>query len=749
MDTPHRSRFHHRACNLCEAICGLVIEMDGDDIVAIRGDEHDPLSRGHICPKAVALQDIWQDPDRLRRPLRRDGDRWDEVTWDEAFDEVAVRLLDIQDRHGRDAVAVYQGNPTVHNSGTMLYAPAFVRELGTRNRFSASSVDQQPHHVAAYFMFGHLLVLPVPDVDRTQHMLIMGANPMASNGSMMTAPGIRQRLRAIQKRDGRVVVVDPRRTETSRIADEHHFIRPGTDVLLLLGLLHTLFAEDLVRPRDLPLIAADVQRIRDVVRPFDPERVAPATGIDAAAIRAMAIDFASAPSAVCYGRIGVSTQAFGSTCQWLINILNTLTGNLDRPGGAMFPTPAIDTVRHIRPGSYGRWASRVRGAPEFAGELPVAVLSEEILTPGEGQIRALVTSAGNPVLSTPDGRTLDRALAGLDFMVSVDIYLNETTRHADLILPPAVGLETDHYDLAFHALAVRNTAKYSPALFPPSPGAMHDWEIFRELQRRLESRRGTRPRGLKARMRRAVARRMTPRRLLDLGLRLGPYGVWRGRFLRPGGLTLATLERNRHGVDLGPLRPSLPGRLYTDDHKIHLAPNLLVEDLGRVTQTFFANRVSPSPTDEEFDLLLVGRRHLRSNNSWMHNAALLVKGNPRCTALLHPGDAQARGLDDGDTVEVRSAVGAVQLPLEVTSDVIAGVVSIPHGWGHGLPGTRLRTANAHPGASINDLTDASRIDPISGNAAFCGVPVCVTACTTPTTTPTTGDRSSHENPGHQ
>ncbi len=749
MNTPHQSRIHHRACQLCEAICGLVIEMDGDDIVAIRGDEHDPLSRGHICPKAVALQDIWQDPDRLRRPLRRDGDRWDEVTWDEAFDEVAVRLLEIQDRHGRDAVAVYQGNPTVHNSGTMLYAPAFVRELGTRNRFSASSVDQQPHHVAAYFMFGHLLVLPVPDVDRTQHMLIMGANPMASNGSMMTAPGIRQRLRAIQKRDGRVVVVDPRRTETSRIADEHHFIRPGTDVLLLLGLLHTLFAEDLVRPRNLPLIAADVQRIRDVVNPFTRERVAPATGIDAAAIRAMAIDFASAPSAVCYGRIGVSTQAFGSTCQWLISVLNTLTGNLDRPGGAMFPTPAIDTARQIRPGSYGRWASRVRGAPEFAGELPVAVLSEEILTPGEGQIRALVTSAGNPVLSTPDGGTLDRALAGLDFMVSVDIYLNETTRHADLILPPAWGLETDHYDLAFHALAVRNTAKYSSALFPPSPGAMYDWEIFRELQRRLESRRGTRPRGLKARLRRAVTRRMTPRRLLDLGLRLGPYGVWRGRFLRRGGLTLATLERSRHGVDLGPLRPSLPGRLYTDDHKIHLAPDILMEDLARVTQTFFANAASPAPTDEEFDLLLVGRRHLRSNNSWMHNTTQLVKGKGRCTALLHPADAHARGLDDGDMVEVRSAVGVVHLPLEVTSDLFAGVVSIPHGWGHGRPGTRLRTANAHPGTSINDLTDATRIDPISGNAAFCGVPVSVAACTTPTTTPTTGDRSSHENPGHQ
>lgn len=741
MTVDTQNGIHYRTCHLCEAMCGLVIEMDGTEILSIRGDEHDPLSRGHICPKAVALQDVWRDPDRLRLPIRREGSTWREIAWDEAFDEVAARLHETQEVHGRDSVAVYQGNPTVHNSGSMLFAPPFVRALRTKNRYSATSVDQLPHHVAAYFMFGHQLLLPVPDVDRTQYMLILGANPMASNGSLMTAPGIRQRLRAIQKRGGRVVVIDPRRTETARIADAHHFIRPGTDVLLLLALLRTVFDQDRVAVRNLPVHDADVERIRELVEPFTPQRVQHDTGISADDIRSLAIDFATSPSAVCYGRVGVSTQEFGSTCQWLINVLNTITGNLDRPGGAMFTTPAIDTVKQSKPGSYGRWVSRVRGIPEFAGELPVSVLAEEILTPGEGQIRALVTSAGNPVLSTPDGATLTRALSGLDFMVSVDIYINETTRHANLILPPTWGPETDHYDLAFHALAVRNTAKYSQAICTPAPGAMHDWEIFRELRRRLEARQGRRTGGLSARVRRAISDRMTPRRMLDLGLRWGPYGKWRGGLLRFGGLTISALERADHGVDLGPLTPRLPDRLYTDDHKIHLAPDVLARDVARVAETFPSHagdssvasdgREPPSTASRNggFDLLLIGRRDLRSNNSWMHNSTRLVRGKERCTALLHPQDAAARDLQDGDRIWVRSAVGEVELPLEITEDIVVGVVSIPHGWGHGRPGTRLHTANAHPGVSINDLTDSSRIDPVSGNAAFSGEPVSVTAFT--------------------
>jgi anaerobic selenocysteine-containing dehydrogenase len=725
--TADPTRVQYRTCHLCEAMCGLAIEMQGEDIVSIRGDDSDPLSRGHICPKAVALQDVWRDPDRLRRPLRRRGAEWSEVTWDEAFDEVAERLHGVQQEHGREAVAVYQGNPTVHNAGSVLFAPAFVRALRTRNRFSATSVDQLPHHVAGLLMFGHKLMLPIPDVDRTQHMLILGANPMASNGSLMSAPGIRDRLRAIQKRGGRVVVVDPRRTETARIADAHHFIRPGSDVLLLLALLHSVFAEGLVQTRDLPVRTADVEHIRGLVAPFSPDRAAGATGISADTIRALAVDFASADSAVCYGRIGVSTQAFGATCNWLIVVLNALTGNLDRAGGAMFPTAAIDTVKQSRPGSLGRWTSRVRGAPEFSGELPVAVLAEEILTPGEGQIRALVTSAGNPVLSTPDGTTLDRALAGLDFMVSVDVYLNETTRHADLILPPTWGPETDHYDLAFHGLAVRNTTKFSPAICAPAPGSMHDWEIFRELRRRLEAQQGVTPRGFGARVRKAISERMTPRRLLDLALRLGPYGALRGGLPRPGGLTLSRVERSVHGIDLGPLVPSLPKRLYTRDRKIHLAPEVLVDDLERVERSFPTEHgiAIAEPSDPDLDLLLIGRRHLRSNNSWMHNSTRLVKGAERCTALLNPEDAKARGIEDGEQVTVRSSVGAVQLPVEVTDEIVRGVVSIPHGWGHARSGTLLRTANANPGVSINDLADSSRVDPLCGNAAFCGEPVSI------------------------
>jgi anaerobic selenocysteine-containing dehydrogenase len=749
MTSANQTRVHFRNCNLCEAMCGIAIELMGDEIVGIRGDVEDGFSRGHICPKAVALQDVWRDPDRLKHPLRRVGDRWEEVGWDEALDEVVARLVEIQDAHGRDAVAIYQGNPTVHNSGTMLFAPHFWRALRTRHHYSASSVDQLPHHVAGYFMFGHQLVLPVPDVDRTDHMLILGANPMASNGSLMTAPGMRERLRAVQTRGGRVVLVDPRYTETARIADEHHFIRPGTDVLLLLAILHTIFSEDLVAPGSLPLRDGDVERIGGLVRDFPPERVASLTGMAADAIRSMATAFASAPSAVCYGRVGVSTQAFGSACQWLINVLNALTGNLDRPGGAMFPTPAIDTTKSFRPGSYGRWRSRVRGAPEFSGEFPVAILAEEILTPGEGRVRALITSAGNPVLSTPDGATVDRALTELDFMVSIDIYLNETTRHADFILPPAWGIETDHYDLAFHGLAVRDTAKYSPPLFEPEAGALRDWEIFRGLRRRLEAAPGRGARSMKARLGRAFTNRLTPRRMLDLGLRLGPYGAWGGRFLRSGALSLTALERAPHGIDLGPLKTVLPDRLWTDDKKVHLAPDLLVKDLDRVTERFFSAGADGGDSADGFDLLLIGRRQLRSNNSWMHNTERLVKGRDRCTAMMHPTDATARGLSEGDAVRVRSAIGSVELPLEVTDEILAGVISIPHGWGHARPGIRLGTASAHPGVSINDLTDAARVDAVSGNAAFSAVPVSVTAGRASLDASTNGDLLAHEIPGNQ
>jgi anaerobic selenocysteine-containing dehydrogenase len=710
------SSTHFRTCNLCEAMCGIAIELEGERILSIRGDADDPFSRGHVCPKAVALQDLHHDPDRLRRPLRRRGEAWEEIGWDEAFDEAARRLTAIQAAHGREAVAVYQGNPTVHNYGSTLYGQVLLRSLGTRNRYSATSVDQLPQMLAALLMFGHQLLLPVPDLDRTSFFLVFGANPVASNGSLMTAPGVERRLKELRQRGGRLVVVDPRRTETAALADQHLPIRPGTDSLLLLALLQTLFAEDRVRLGRLAPFTQGLEDVARAVAPFAPEAVAGPTGVPAPAVRGLARAFAAARPAVAYGRVGVSMQEFGGLASWLINVLNAVTGNLDEPGGAMFTRPAADLValaaRIGQRGHFDKGRSRVRGLPEFGGEYPVAVLAEEIETPGPGQVKALLTSAGNPVLSTPNGGRLERALGTLEYMVSIDFYLNETTRHAHLILPPTAALEHEHYDLVFHTLAVRNTAKYSPALFAPPPGTRHDWQILLELSARLD--RAKKRNGLRARLGRTALGRLGPRGLLGILLRTGPHGAGFRPFGR--GLTLRRLQAKPHGIDLGPLEPAFPGRLYTRDGVLRLAPERLVKDLERL-------RPSLEPAANGTSLQLIGRRDLRSNNSWMHNSERLVKGRDRCTLLMHPDDAGRRGLAAGQKVRVESRVGAVEATLEATTDVMPGVVCLPHGWGHHRAGTRLRVAEAHAGVSLNDLTDDQRVDVLCGTAGFSGTPV--------------------------
>ena len=719
MSTNGNAGLHFRNCNLCEAICGISIAVRSDQQLDIRGDDEDPFSRGYICPKAVGLQDIHYDKDRLRQPVRRTSQGWQPIGWDEAFNEVADNLKQINNTYGRNSIATYLGNPTVHNYGSLLFAPGFLRSLHTRNKFSATSVDQLAHHLTAFLMFGHQLLLPVPDIDRTKFFLVLGANPAVSNGSMMTAPGMNRRLQELRARGGKVILIDPRSNETARLADRHLFIRPGTDVLLLLALLHVVFEEGLARPGELSSFTDGVETVHKLVANFTPEKVASITGIGAEQIRTLAKEFASAESAVCYGRIGVSTQEFGAACQWLINVLNIVTGNLDRPGGAMFTLPAFDPITApeslAQKGSFARWHSRVRKLPEFAGEFPVVTLAEEILTEGAGQVKAFVTSAGNPVLSTPNGRELDRALASLEFMAAIDFYINETTQHANIILPPTSPLERGHYDLAFHLLAVRNTAKFSPALFQRSEDARHDWEILLELQTRIES-------GLSGRVKRKVARRFfSPERILDLGLRFGPYGGGLNPFAK--GLTLRKLREAVHGIDLGPLIPCLPGRLRTVDKRIKLAPDVLVKDIERVKAKFFDGG---SP-DLNGHLLLIGRRQLRSNNSWMHNSERLVKGKIACTILMHPTDAAQRHLSSGQKVEVRSRVGAIVVPIEISEEMMPGVVSIPHGWGHDRSGNQLAVAQQHPGQSINDITDDLTIDELSGTAAFNGTLVAVQA----------------------
>lgn len=690
------SEVHYRSCNLCEAICGLEIEHENGRVTSIRGDRLDPFSRGHVCPKAFALRDIYEDPDRLRKPLHRVGSEWKEVSWDAAFEEIAERLDKIRGEFGNDAVAVFQGNPTVHNFGSMFSSGDLLKRLKTRNNYTATSVDQLPHHFASWAMFGHPLLIPIPDIDRTAHLLIIGANPLASNGSLMTAPDIINRLEAISARDGKVVLIDPRRTETARVATEHHFIKPATDAYFLLSFINVLFARGLARPGRLAEFTDGIDDLREIARGFEPSAAAEITGIAADEIERLAIEFATAESAVCYGRMGVSTQRFGNICQWLINAINVLTGNLDRAGGAMFTTPALDLLAASKSGPiYDRWRSRIRNLPEFMGELPVATLADEILTPGDGKIRALITSCGNPVLSTPNGPKLEKALESLDLMVSIDIYLNETTRFADFILPPATGLEVSHYDVIFNLFGVRNQAKYSAPLFEKSPDARFDWEIIQELAHRIA--------GSEEQF------RATPPEIrLDFGLKHGPHG-----------LSLEKLRENPNGLDLGALQECLPARLFNVEKRINIAPEIIVRDIDRLS------RECAPANDAEF--VLIGRRHLRDCNSWLHNSATLTKGRNRCTAMINPEDARRIGVESETAVRVSSKSGSITIPAEVTDSVARGVVSIPHGYGHGRAGVRLAVAADSAGVSINDLTDENMIDELTGNAALNGVPVTVSA----------------------
>ena len=715
-------RSHFRTCHLCEAMCGVEIRVRGAEILSIRGDAADPFSRGHICPKALGLKDVHEDPDRLRKPVRRTATGWQEISWDEALDETARRLLEVQRSHGLDAVASYFGNPQVHSYAALLGGGKFLRTLRSRNRYSATSVDQLPHHFAAYFMYGHQLMIPIPDLDRTRFLLVIGGNPVVSNGSLMSAPDVASRLKDLRARGGRLVVVDPRRSETAELADTHLFVKPGSDALLLLALLQVIFAENLAAPGALAAHLDGLEAVQEAVRAYTPESVAALTGIAADTIRQLARDFAAADGAVCYGRMGVSVQAFGALCQWLIQVLNIVTGNLDRPGGAMFTRPAFDVLGLAagfgQRGSYARRRTRVRQLPEFGGEFPVSALAEEIRTPGDGQIRALVTAAGNPVLSTPNGPQLEQALAGLDFMVAVDFYINETTRHAHIILPPTYALEREHFDLVFHVLAIRNTVKYCLPLFDKPPGALHDFEIFDGLARRLDRLDPARRASLRERL---LGRWLTPRRSVALGIRLGGRGAGWNPLAR--GLTLGKVLRQPHGIDLGALEPCLPNRLQTRNRRIDLAPQPLLADLARLQRHVAAETVATDATA----LRLIGRRDLRTNNSWLHNARRFVKGPQRCTLLIHPADATARGIADGSETRVSSRTGTVRITAEVSDEMMRGVVSIPHGWGHGRPDVRLQIASRHPGVSVNDLTDETFLDELCGNAALNGVPVQVNA----------------------
>ncbi len=744
-DTEARTAF--RTCPLCEAGCGLEIGLAGSNgserVTRIRGDRDDVFSHGFICPKGSTLRQLQEDPDWLRRPLvKRDG-TFVEVGWDEAFAEIEQRLLPLVEAHGRDAVGVYLGNPNAHSLAGLLYLRPLIRALGTTNVFSASTVDQRPKEVSSGLMFGGALTVPVPDVDRTDFLLMLGANPYASNGSLATAPDWPGRIEAMLARGGTLVVVDPRRSRTAEEATLHLAIRPGADPFLLMALVNVLAAEGLVDPGPAGEYLAGVDEVLTLAEPFSPEAVEAVVGVDAATIRGLARDLAAAPSACVYGRIGTTTALYGTLTSWLVDVLNALTGNLDRPGGAMFPKAAAGAGNTRGAPRVGRGVrihrrqSRVRGAGETLGELPVACLAEEIDTPGEGRIRALVTVAGNPVLSTPNAGRLDAALATLDLYVAVDPYVNETTRHADVILPVPTALQKGHYDVALLQLALRNVANYSPPVLPLEEGQLDEWHILARLALLAQGMgAGAEPAivddlTVRALVGAAVAdetgpiagrevdeivallgERTGPERLLDLMLRTGPYGDGFGA--RPGGLTLDVLLDHPHGVDLGPLESRLPEVLRTPTGMVELAPEPIVADVARLQAALDAPVAG---------MVLVGRRDLRSNNSWMHNVEVLVKGRPRCTLHVHPDDAARLGLADGGSAEVASRTGAVTIPVEVTDAIRPGVVSIPHGWGHDLDGVELQVARRYAGVNTNLLADETLIDPVSGNAVLNGIPV--------------------------
>ncbi len=690
------SQVHARTCHICEANCGVLVEVEGREILSIKGNPDHVLSRGHICPKATAIADLQDDPDRLHKPQKKVNGEWQEIGWETAFQEIAAKLSELKQASAKPAM--YMGNPSAHDYGISTQISTLRRAMGLKNIYSASTLDQIPHHVVQYHMYGHVSLAAVPDIDRCQYLLIVGGNPAASNGSIWTVPDFKKRVKEMQARDGKLVVIDPRRTETAKLADAHHFVKPGTDTALFIGILKAVFDGGHADISRLENIMDDSwSNIEPAIAGFDMAELSAHCGISVEDMQSMAAQLGADQPAAIYGRMGVSVCEFGTLNQWLIQVINIATGNLDREGGTMVPEPALDTINLVGRGSV-RKIDTIRGdMPVVMGELPTITLADEMLREDEEQIRTLFVITGNPVLSSPDGAKLDRALEKLDLMVSFDMYVTETSRHADYILPPCGPLEKDHYPFFFGPLAIRNYASYSPAIFDIQDGEKADWEIIAELAREILATDGQ-----------DVPNIREPRDVLDNMLQSSPAG-----------LTLAEVEAAPNGIDLGPLRPCMADRLMTEDKLIQCAhPDFLAE----------LQRFAGSLGDERSDMLrLIGRRHVRSNNSWLHNSKRLLKGPERCTLMVHPDDAAERGISDGDMATVESRVNSVEIVVEVTDDVMPGVVSIPHGFGHGREGVGLSVAASKPGVSINDLTDPSSFDPLSGNAVLNATPVTVAA----------------------
>jgi anaerobic selenocysteine-containing dehydrogenase len=733
----------YRSCPICEASCGLKLEVDRSDkkVLSIRGDEADPRSHGYVCPKSQAMKAVYEDPDRIRHPLRRTENGFEEISWEEALDEVGKRLKDIREAHGPNAIGSYIGNPTGHNFGAMLYTAFFMQALDSYRAFNGGSVDQFPKNVSCSLLYGDPWLFPIPDIDHTDFLIVLGANPLISQGSLLSAPNAKARLRAHRDKGGKLVTIDPRRTETAAVADEHLFIKPGSDAFLLFAFVHVLFEEELVAPGRLAEFVDGIEQVRELAQPFSPEHVAEATGISAEAIRDLVRAFAAAERAVLYGRFGTCTQEFGTLTSWLVDVVNILTGNFDRPGGLMFPRAATGQTEPVpvpNPAMvYGENRSAVRGVPVIDGQMPVAVMAEEIDSAGEDRVRGFITVAGNPILSTPNGERLGKAFEQLEFMVSIDIYLNETTRYANIILPTTTHLEHSNYDFLFSTTSVRNMARFSPRVFEPDPEARHHWLLLLEVAARMngipwETLDDMMLAGMLAtflgkpdtagekvspeQARKELSDERGPERLLDLMLRAGPHGD--GFDDSAEGLSLEKLSAIPHALDLGPLQPRLPNLLRTPGRRINLVSPLLVKDIDRLqaARDGYAGRSG---------LVLVGRRQLQNMNSWLHNLEPLAKGKPRCTLLIHPDDAERAGLPEaGGLARIRSRTGELEVQAEVSDEMMPGVVSLPHGYGHGAKGTKLSVASSlQPGVNTNQLADELLIDEVSGTSVLCGIPV--------------------------
>jgi anaerobic selenocysteine-containing dehydrogenase len=717
--------------------CGLAVAVADDAIASVRGDKDDPFSRGYICPKAYGLKELYHDPDRLRQPVRRTASGWEEITWDEAYEEVASRLIAVREKYGNDAIGMYTGNPVVHDLGAVLYRPVLQRALASRSLFNSSAIDTLPKIVQTGLMFGRPFptAVPVPDIDRTDYLLIIGANPVVSHGSLMTMPDAPGRLQSVMARGGKLVVVDPRRSETAKIASEHHFIRPATDAAFLLALVHTLFAERLVSLGAAQGLVAGLETVESVASEFAPETVEDYCGIPARVIRRIARELAGAKSAACYGRLGTCVQEFGTLASWGCDLVNVLTGNLDCPGGVMFTTPAAP-VDAALPRGKGFESSRVGGQPEVGGLIPSSTMAEEILTPGEGQVRAMLTLMTNPLRSAANSAQLEEAFSQLGFFVAVDFYINETTRYAHVILPTPSPAEQASYEVGLYTLSVRNVAKWSWPAVPTPPGSPDTWQVLSALSARLMGLGGMPEKDIDDFILRKFAEgavedcawpglgvdevveklgaAIGPERIIDMLVRVGPYGDGFGR--RPDGLTLAKVQAAEHGIDLGPLQPRLPEVINTVSGVVELAPPTMTNDLPRLRAHM---------AKQNGDMVLIGRRDLRCSNSFMHNLPALVKGRDRCTLHISREDADRVGLADGGAARITSRVGSVVAPVEVTEDLMPGVVSLPHGWGHDDEASRQSVAKAHAGVNTNALTDNQAYDAASGTAVLFGTPVTV------------------------